>query len=81
MEGLEQGLQQGLQQGLERGREQGREEGREQGLLQGQKIGMIHLCEQMLNRPQTPTEQLARLSREDLTRLAEKLQAELLKQP
>ena len=38
-------------------------------------IGRIHLCERLLNRPLTPTEQLASRSLEDLIQLAEDLQA------
>jgi len=57
--------------GLKVARLEGREE--------GEKIGMIHLCERLLQRPQTPTEQLAELSLEDLTRLADDLQAQVLK--
>jgi predicted transposase/invertase (TIGR01784 family) len=48
--------------------------------LQGQQIGIIHLCERLLNRPETPSEQLAALSMEALTRLAEDLQGQVLKQ-
>jgi predicted transposase/invertase (TIGR01784 family) len=65
------------------GREEGRAEGREEGRAEGEKAGMIrlcHLCERMLKRPETPAEQLANLSLEDLTRLADDLQAQLLKQ-
>ena len=39
---------------------------------------MIHLCERLLNRPETPREQLVRLSLADLTRLADELQAQLI---
>jgi predicted transposase/invertase (TIGR01784 family) len=58
------------------GREEGRVEGRIEGLTKGEQIGMIHLLERWLNRPKTPTEQLAALSLDDLTRLADALQAE-----
>ncbi len=54
-------------------------EGREEGLTKGEKIGMIHLCERLLKRPPTPTEQLAGLALDELTRLADELQAQLLK--
>jgi hypothetical protein len=47
--------------------------------LEGEKIGMIHLCERLLNRPQTSTEQLTSLSWDDLSRLADDLQEEVLK--
>jgi predicted transposase/invertase (TIGR01784 family) len=50
-----------------------------EGRAEGEKIGIIHFCERMLNRPQTPTEQLAGLSLDELTRLADELQAQVLK--
>ena len=53
---------------------EGRLEGRQQ-----EKIGTIHLCERLLNRPETPTEQLVSLSLEELTRLANELESHLLK--
>jgi hypothetical protein len=43
-------------------------------------ISIIHFCECMLNRPQTPTERLATLSLEDQTPLANDLQVLLLNQ-
>ena len=51
---------------------------RNQGLAEGKKE-MIHLCERLLNRPQTPAEQLTGLSLDDLTRLADDLQEEVLR--
>jgi predicted transposase/invertase (TIGR01784 family) len=45
----------------------------------GEKIGTIHLCQRRLNRPLTPAEQLAALSPDELTRLAEQLEAELFR--
>jgi predicted transposase/invertase (TIGR01784 family) len=48
--------------------------------MEGEKIGMIHLCERLLRRPETPTEQLIALSAENLTRLAESLEAEVSRQ-
>jgi predicted transposase/invertase (TIGR01784 family) len=74
------GLKVARMEGREEGRVEGREEGREEGLTKGVKIGMIHFSERLLNRPQTSTEQLAGLSLEDLTRLADDLQEQLLKQ-
>jgi hypothetical protein len=56
---------------------EGREEGRTEGHSEGEKIGLIHAFERLLNRPETPTEQLTRLSLDDLTRLADDLQAQL----
>jgi len=55
-----------------------RMEGQEEGLAKGQKIGEIHLCERLLRRSETPAEQLQRLSLEELTRLADDLQLQLL---
>jgi hypothetical protein len=45
-----------------------------EGLEKGVLIGRIHLCERLLQRPETPTEQLAALSLEDLTHQADELQ-------
>jgi predicted transposase/invertase (TIGR01784 family) len=66
--------------GLKVARMEGREEGREEGRFQGEKIGIIHAFERLLNRPETPTEQLTGLSLADLTRMADDLQAQLPKQ-
>ena len=66
--------------GLKAARLDGRDEGRAEGRVQGEKIGAIHLCERMLQRPETPTEQLAALSLDDLSRLADELQTEVQKQ-
>jgi predicted transposase/invertase (TIGR01784 family) len=54
-------------------------EGREEGRAEGELIGRIHLCERLLNRPLTPTEQLASRSLEELIQLADELQAQVLK--
>ena len=69
-----------LMKAAQRFQEQGLKEGREAGRQQGEKIGVIKFCERMLNRPNTPAEQLATLSLEELTRLAEELQNEVLNQ-
>jgi predicted transposase/invertase (TIGR01784 family) len=63
----------GLKQGLEEGRQEGRIEVQRQ-----EKIGLIHFCERLLNRPQTPADQLTRVPLDDLIKLAEKLQAEVM---
>ena len=60
--------------GLKVARMEGREEGRAEG-----EIGRIHLCEQLLKRPLTPTEQLTSRSLEELIELADDLQAQILK--
>ena len=63
----------------ESARRESREEGKTLGLAKGQKIGQIHFCERLLNRPETPIEQLAPLSLAELSRFADELQASLLK--
>ena len=45
--------------------------------MEGEKIGLIHAFERLLNRPETPSDELSRLSLEDLGRLADDLQAQL----
>jgi len=57
-----------------------RMEGQEEGRIQGEKIGIIHTFERLLNRPQTPVDQLTPLALEDLSRLADELQAQAMKQ-
>jgi predicted transposase/invertase (TIGR01784 family) len=51
---------------------------RREGRAEGEKIGRIQLCERLLNLPQTPDEQLARLTLGELTRLASDLEAQLM---
>jgi predicted transposase/invertase (TIGR01784 family) len=65
----------GREEGREEGRQEGREEGRQEGRQEGDNIGRIHLCERLLGRPETPAEQLAALSLEELTHRADELQA------
>ena len=55
-------------------------EGLEAGRAEGELFGQIHLCERLLKRAETPTEQLASLKPEELKRLADQLQAEMLQQ-
>ena len=57
--------------GLKVARMEGRAEG---------EIGRIHLCERLLNRPLTPTEQLVSRSLEDLIKLADDLQAQVFRE-
>jgi predicted transposase/invertase (TIGR01784 family) len=66
--------------GQAEGRAEGEKIGRVEGRVEGEKIGAIQLSERLLNRSQTPTEQLAALSLEELTRLADHLQAQLFQQ-
>jgi flagellar biosynthesis/type III secretory pathway protein FliH len=56
-----------------------RMEGREEGRRQGERIGMIHGWQRLLNRPETPSDQLTAMSLEALNGLAEELHAEALK--
>lgn len=46
----------------------------------GKQIGMIRVCEDILQSQETPEEQLLALSLEDLTRLAEDLKKQTLSQ-
>lgn len=50
---------------------------RDSARAEGEKIGVIRLCENLLKKPQTPAEQLACLSLEELTRMADELQAQV----
>jgi flagellar biosynthesis/type III secretory pathway protein FliH len=59
---------------------EGRDEGRQEGRAEGEMIGQIHLCERLLERPLTPTEQLVKRSLDELTQLADELQALVLKE-
>src|SRR5438128_2157536 len=61
------------------GLKEAREEGRAEGRAEGEKIGIIHAFERLLNRLETPSEELARLSPDDLARLADELKAQLQK--
>jgi predicted transposase/invertase (TIGR01784 family) len=66
--------------GLKVARLEGLEEGLQQGLQQGQvaeKIHTIHLLERKLDRPETPTDQLAQRSLEDLSQLVDQLLTQL----
>jgi hypothetical protein len=51
-------------------------EGFTEGRVKGEKIGVIHLLERLLHRPETPTDQLAAQPLEDLIRFADELQAQ-----
>jgi predicted transposase/invertase (TIGR01784 family) len=73
-------FQMDYQTGLKVARMEGREEGREQGRVEARiesRVAIIQLCEQVLNRPQTPVHDLAGLSLDELNRLAEELQAQV----
>jgi hypothetical protein len=55
------------------------EGGQFEGELIGREIGIIHLCQSLLNQPITPKEKLLALSLEDLTRLASDLRRQAVK--
>jgi hypothetical protein len=50
-----------------------------QGELIGREIGVIQLCQSLLNQPITPKEKLLALSLEELTRLASDLREQVVK--
>jgi predicted transposase/invertase (TIGR01784 family) len=64
--------------GLKGARLEGEAEGLAKGLARGNKIGAIQFCERLLQQPQTPTDQLQSLSLDELTKLAEDLQNQVL---
>jgi predicted transposase/invertase (TIGR01784 family) len=74
------GLKAARLEGREEGRQEGCEEGRSQGRAEGEIIGRIHLCERLLKRQLTPTEQLANRPLEELMQLADDLQSQILKE-
>ena len=55
------------------------EAGRQMGEQVGEQVGAIHLCQQILQLPQTPRERLLALPPEDLHRLAENMKKQALK--
>jgi flagellar biosynthesis/type III secretory pathway protein FliH len=66
--------------GLKGARLEGKEEGKAEGLAKGKKIGAIQFCQLVLQRPETPTEQLQSLFLDELTKLADDLQNQVLSQ-
>ena len=64
MEGRDEGRQEGLERGLERGRA-------------AEKIHTIQLLERSLHRPETPSEQLAQRSLEELSQLVDQMLAQV----
>jgi flagellar biosynthesis/type III secretory pathway protein FliH len=78
-EGRDEGREEGRAEGRNEGREEGRVEGRYEGRAQGEEIGRIHLCERLLKRPLTPTEQLLSRSLAELVQLGDDLQAQVLR--
>ena len=65
-----------LEEAGEKRRAEGRVEGRKEEL-----ISHLHFCQHLLRRAETPAEQLLALSLEDLRRLAQQLEAELISPP
>ena len=59
---------------LEKGREQGLEQGRDEGSL----YGRIQAFQLLLNQPETPNQELAKLSMDELQRLAAELQRRVI---
>jgi predicted transposase/invertase (TIGR01784 family) len=76
--GLKVARLEGIEEGEIIGRQEGEKIGRQEGEKIGQVLGKIHLCERLLQRPETPAEHLASMTLEELTRLAEELQALVL---
>jgi predicted transposase/invertase (TIGR01784 family) len=74
------GLKAARLEGREEGRAEGLAEGEQKGEAKGEQVGRIQLCERLLQRPVTPREQFAAMSLEDLTRVADDLQAQVLQQ-
>jgi predicted transposase/invertase (TIGR01784 family) len=66
------------EQGLQEGLQEGRQKGLQEGLCQGEMIGAVHLCQRLLNLPETPTSELALLPLDQLTSLADDLQARVI---
>ena len=57
-----------------------RMEGEALGLEKGKKIGVILNCKELLQLPETPIGELRQLSLEDLTRLADDRQSQVMNQ-
>ena len=77
--GMKEAHRKGHMEGHMEGRLEGRLEGRAEGRQEGQQliVGAIQLFERLLNRPETPFDQLNQLSPEELSRLATGLQDQL----
>ncbi len=65
----------GLEEGLAEGRAEGRAEATRAGL-----VDVIHFCEDILHRSQTPRERLDSLTMEDLTAMADELRSHVRRQ-
>jgi flagellar biosynthesis/type III secretory pathway protein FliH len=77
--GRAEGQAKGWAEGQAKGWAEGQAKGRAEGRAEGEMIGIIHICERLLNRPETPTDQLAGLSLEELNHLGQELQGLILK--
>jgi flagellar biosynthesis/type III secretory pathway protein FliH len=78
--GLKGARLEGEAEGEARGLARGKAEGLTEGLTRGKKIGAIHFCQRLLQCSETPTEQLQSLSLDELTKLADDLQNQVLSQ-
>jgi flagellar biosynthesis/type III secretory pathway protein FliH len=65
--------------GLKVARMEGFEEGFKEGLAERQQVGVIHFCEGLLGRQETPRAQLYCLGLDKLTSLADDLEAQVRK--
>jgi len=74
---LREGMAAGIAKGQAEGMAQGIAAGRAEGIAAGELIGTIRLCQQLLQRPVTPPEELQALSLEQLQQLADQLKQEV----
>jgi predicted transposase/invertase (TIGR01784 family) len=77
---MEEAEERGIEKGREEGIEEGIEKGIEKGVEKGEYIGRIHLAERLLQRPQTPSDDLVQLTLDDLRQRADELEAELTRE-
>ncbi len=82
-ESAQEGYAKGREEGREEGHEEGRQEGRQEGRLEGRELGMwigrIRSYEELLKRPPKPDAELASMTVDEMSELAERLRDELLK--
>jgi predicted transposase/invertase (TIGR01784 family) len=81
--GRAEGITAGRAEGITAGRAEGITTGRAEGITTGRREGLvanIHFCERLLHRSETPAEQLAAFTLEELSRLLDQLQAEVFQQ-
>jgi predicted transposase/invertase (TIGR01784 family) len=70
----------GEERGEKRGEERGEKRGEERGVKIGDLIGRVQLCESVLKKETTPSEVLKAMKLEQLQELADRLQAQLIKE-